>query len=491
MARFHANQEDDEMKKKRSIGMKTTILLAFVSLTFVAGRLPAAGSPAESAPPPYRQYAPRAGQLPVAADTNGAPLTLNQCVVIAVAGNPAAAAAKEGVRASQDYAAMASSPHYPTLNAYASYRKWETHAFMPPGLGGPGMAIPEVIGPTPDWSTGVRARWTIFDAGQTRAQVLAARSRSEASGAEAKALEQEIVLNVHRSFFSLVSARQNLAVTETNVLRTAQHLDIASKRRSAGSAVEADVLRAQTQLADARLAAVRAGSLVRLARGNLNASMGLSPELLTEVVPAHLPLVSPDSIDIQAAFETAMAGRPELAAQLFRIAASKRAIATVKSESWPRLQLDGSYGRRDNQFFPSDTDWAVGISLDVPLFSGFSSRRKLAASMHELAAEEARARQVVLSIRQEVWSAAQKLKETREALSASEAFVRDAGESARAMLQRYEAGAATTTDLLDAQTTLTRAEGNLVQARWDYQVSKSTFDRATGAIVVPEGNLRP
>ena len=107
----------------------------------------------------------------------------------------------------------------------------------------------------------------------------------------------------------------------------------------------------------------------------------------------------------------------------------------------------------------------------------------MARAKHELAKEEAQIRYLVLNVREEVWIALTKLKESHEATQASEAVVRDARESMRMTRERYEAGAATATDLLDAQTTLARAEYVLVEARWGYFSARAALDRAMGTIL--------
>lgn len=413
--------------------------------------------------------------------SNAVPLTLEACVRIARSANPAAAAAKEGVLAAGANAQAAAGPEYPSASLYGSYRRWETHAFLPSGLLPPTASAPGVMGPTDDWSGGVKGSWMLFDSGEARSRLVSARARLGRVDAEAAGVMQDIVLNVHRAYFSMMSAGQLLSVAGTNLVRTSQHLDSVTKKQAAGSAVDADVLRAGTVVADARLSLVRARSMVRIAQGNLNAAMGLPVETPVEINPAAAP-VAAGVPDVSALFELALANRPEITAELFNVAAARSAISAARAEFGPKVRLDGFYGKRDDNFLPEDNDWSVGVSMEIPLFSGFSSVNRLSAARRELSVEEAKARQLVLLVRQEVWTAFQKTKESGEALQASESFFTDASESMRAMKLRYDSGACTLTDLLDAQSTLLRAEAGLVQSRWDFQLSRSVLDRATGTL---------
>jgi outer membrane protein len=87
-------------------------------------------------------------------------------------------------------------------------------------------------------------------------------------------------------------------------------------------------------------------------------------------------------------------------------------------------------------------------------------------------------------VQEEVWSCWSRLLEAQEATGPAEALVEEAAEGLRLTRERYEAGADTVTDLLDAQTALARAEAELVGARWDYRAAQSRYRRSTGDLVV-------
>ncbi len=118
-----------------------------------------------------RRFVPLTAQAPLTdeAAVKERPLTLATCVRIALDENPTLRAAQEGVAAARESVGMAKAPYYPTVGLDAAYRRWETHAFLPEGLSG--MGRPSVIGPTDDWSSGLRARYLLFDSGKRAAQL--------------------------------------------------------------------------------------------------------------------------------------------------------------------------------------------------------------------------------------------------------------------------------------------------------------------------------
>jgi|AMWB02.1.fsa_nt_gi outer membrane protein len=409
------------------------------------------------------------------------PLTLSACVRIGLDENPTLRAAREGVAAARESVGMAKAPYYPTLGLGGAYRRWETHAFLPEGL--PGVENLTVIGPTDDWSSGLLARFLIFDSGKRAAQLRTALSGQGIAEAEEAGIRQDIALAVHQAFYSSLSTLEAQTVAEQNKTRADDHLNLVREFRAAGAVPQADVIRAQVEVANAKLQLVKARSAIKFAGGNLNTAMGLPVEMKIDLDAENTNMVSPDSIDVYKAFDQAIQHRPVLKAALHRINIARNAIDIAKSAFGPVVMAIAGYGYRDSQFLPEDKDWSAGIGIEVPLFDGFKHSHDLSRTKHELAKEEAQVRHLVLKVREEVWNAHLALKESYEAAQASEAVVRDARESMRMTRERYEAGVATATDLLDANTTQTRADYMLVEARWNYHSAHAALDRATGAIL--------
>ncbi|HXK79036.1 MAG TPA: TolC family protein [Kiritimatiellia bacterium] len=411
----------------------------------------------------------------------GAPLELAACVRIALADNPVGQAAREGVAAARENIGIARSRFYPQVGLTGSYRRWESHAFLPDSLSGAMASTPATVGPTDDWSAGGVASFYLFDSGRRRAQLLAAKAQWGAQQAEQAAVEQDIALNVHQAFYSLLAAQESLRVAQENSARAEDHFRLTQDRKSAGMAVQADVLRAQVEVADRHLAIVRAEHGVRVARGNLNLAMGLPAEMPVEIDSAA-PGAPVEPAPLADDLATAMEQRPELRAALNRVASARSGVSAAKSEFGPAVKADARYGWRDTEFTPEDKDWLIGVGIELPLFTGFSRTHQLQRARHELSKEEALLRQLALTIRQEVWDAHSRVQEAMEALDAAGTLVASARESQRLSRQRFEAGTNTITDLLDAEAAQARAEGLQVEARWNYFISRAALARAIGAM---------
>ena len=75
---------------------------------------------------------------------------------------------------------------------------------------------------------------------------------------------------------------------------------------------------------------------------------------------------------------------------------------------------------------------------------------------------------------------------TRARLDKQAAIAKAAAEeSLRLADSRFKAGAGTQLDVLSAQTALTEARSNEIQARYEYNLANANLDRVTGATVRP------
>jgi len=418
-----------------------------------------------------------------AADSEPAnrPLTLSDCIRIALEANPARRSAAAGVQSAREAVGEAQAPYYPELGLQAGYHRFQTHAFLPGWVRIP-PGSPTVVGPTDDWLGGLRARYTLYDFGERKALGQVARARQGLAEEEQSRIRQDIILSVYYGFYGLTSALEAKGVAEQNLDRSRDHQRLTNMRKEAGAVPKADVLRAQVEVSNAQLALVRAENLIRLARGNLNLSLGRPPEKPVEVTPSAQPPTRPEQMDLSLSLDQAVQSRPEIRGALKKIEVSQSNIEAARSAYGPRLKAEGSYGWRDNDFLPQDEDWAVGVTLEWPLFTGFARKHRLARAKADLSKEEAEAERLKLAVRQEVWNAFSRVTEVYQTLETTQTLVQDALESQRLSRERYEAGAGTITELLDAQTALARAQATRVESEWDYQISLAQLKRATGQL---------
>ena len=412
-------------------------------------------------------------------------LSLDDCITIALAENPLAQAAAAGVSSAREAAGETASLYYPEISVHASGSRWQRRFFLPSGLDVPGAALSPVIGPTDDWLYNLRARYTLFDSGGRAARLRQALSAAGAARADADSVRQDIVLNVSQAYYGYIAAEAVLTVARENLARSEDHLRLVRERFQAGAAAQTDVLRTQVEASNAKLQLVRAEDVARIARGNVNVAMGLPVELSLALDMREKTPLKPGDDDLREAFDSAVHERPEITRALERVSGARSAVEQAESLFGPRLTAEAQYGRHDDRLMPQENEWLALLALEQPLFSGFSTIHAISRSKADLAREEAKTKQLVLAVRQEVWNSYSRLQEAFQAVAAAQTLVHDAQESMRSIKERYAAGGSTISDLLDAQTALAHAEANYAEAIWNFHAADAVWDRARGAAVPP------
>ncbi|HDR46350.1 MAG TPA: TolC family protein [Geoalkalibacter subterraneus] len=411
---------------------------------------------------------------------SGQPLSLQKCVQIALDDNPAIQAARFGIKATQEAADAAKSSYYPQVDFSAGYHRWDRTIFLPDGL--ERQDLPDTIGETDEWNGRLSAWYTLYDSGRRRAELLAAEATEQATSENAQNVRQDIVLLVHESYFRLLEAKSSRAAAQDSLQRSEQHLSEAQKRFEAGDVTQADVLRARVDTADARLALVRAENALRIARSNLNAAMGLHPMLPVTIEDRYPDPVSPDRVDLPWAIESALKNRPEIRSADHQSESARKRVDAAAGKYGPRLKVEGHYGRREDQFFPDAEDWSAGVSLNIPLFTGFERTHRVAESKALWRESRAEKDRILQEVRREVVEAFSRLQEAWQTVETTRVMTLDAREGLRLMESRYSVNAATMTDLLDAETALAKAEAKNVEALAGQQIASARFLRSLGRL---------
>ncbi len=446
-----------------------------------AARIPSAPSasfraPAETTAALARQMpAPDDARLPGPSAEDG-PLTLADCMGVALDRNPR-------TRASWQTAKAAAARIGEERAAYLPGAKLRAEA----ARGRSVLLDSERESDTRDvYAADIDVSVLLFDGGRRRARV---------EGAEAALLEadfrhnttlQEVAISVQESYYELLGAQWFLKVAQETVKRTQYQLDLARARHEAGVVTRADVLRAETQRADAELLIVQARNGVRISQGHLARTMGLPVHAAFEIVELSGERQKQELPRIEQLFDEAARQRPELQAALARIAATRSEVAAGRAAYWPTLNAGLSAGRKDTEFVPEQDEWSAGLSLSFPLFDGFERGYRTKRAQADLTRAMADHANLLQGIELEVWTAYWRLIESAEAVEAAAKLTASASESARLAEGEYKNGIVSMVGLIDAQTAQTEAERRLVQSRLDWYTAKARFERAVGRVIAGE-----
>ena len=321
----------------------------------------------------------------------------------------------------------------------------------------------------------------LFDFGASGQRVRSAELGAEAERWQSRASTEQLLMDGLQTYYDVLRFRMQVALAEDNVERHQRILEDVQERRTAGAGSRADVLRAQSRIADARSRLVSLQGQLARARNAYIEIFAQAPG--SDMALPRLPLRIAVE-DVEAALSRAMRENSALKRSLTQTDASAAAARAERNSRWPRVSLS-LQGRQFDVNDPSDrdTDMAVLVNVEYsPYTGGASSSRvdqadaRLNQARHERAALQ---RELASQFRSALTDA-----EARESAWQAQTL---AVEADREALEAYRAqfvlGRRGLTDMLDAQRDLFQSVLQLVDYRIDWDLARFNYLYVSGELL--------
>jgi len=340
----------------------------------------------------------------------------------------------------------------------------------------------EIIGPVPTFDVRYRLQAPLVDLGKyqswraSQATVGAASLEVDAQADGAAAMAAATYVRAARAEAQLSARRADSALA-------ADLVRIARDQLQAGVGIALDVTRAESQLSAVRAQIIAARSerdrtLLELRR--VTGVAADAPVALADSL-AGLPVLTtlPDERD---ALTAALDGRADVKALKAQEQAQQQAAKAIKWERTPQLSAlveQGVVGRNYVRLLPTYT-W--GVQLSVGIFDGFRRESRLEEQVAVARETEARLKdlraQNTLEVRAallDLSTAAEQVNAVRERLQLAEQEVAQAQE-------RFRAGVAGNADVIAALLSLNQARTLRNDALASYQAARVALAKATGTV---------
>lgn len=424
-----------------------------------------------------------------------ATLTLDQCLDLALKQNPSILKAKQEIRRTYGVVIEARSAVIPQLTASGQYSQIDPEALdkFPFGSIPITPKIPdEFDNQKQPWQAQIELSQLVYSGGKVGASIRSARLSDQIAELGFRATVADTVLDVRKAFYQILLDKAQTTVREQSVKLLEQQLEDARHRFDAGDVPRFDVLQAEVELANARPPLIRAQNDLRLSREALVKLLAIDvPGQRTDFTPITFAgelTYEHRAWDLSTALTKAQEQRPELQQAEKQVSVARENIDVASSGYKPQLSVFGNYGIHDESFDNDVGDtrlgWTVGASASWSIFDGMLTHGKVieARAQYEQADLDYAdtRRRIELEVRQAYSDYLQAL----ELLEAQKKTVEEAEESLRLAEARFRAGSGTQLDVLSAQTALTEARSNEIQALYDYNVATATLERVTGSTVV-------
>ena len=372
----------------------------------------------------------------------------------------------------------------PQIAAQAGYTR--TNHVQEFGVLLPNNQLRIIYPDVPDnYRTRLDAQWPLYTGGRLAALERAARSEAAASSIDLDAVRADLRLEITRAYWTLVTAAETSRVVDESLERTGEHLRDVRNQLAAGLVAPNEVLNVEAQQSRQRMLSIQARANRDVTEAELGRLVGEAPGARIEPVTA---LEAPAALDATVAslIETARQARPERAALLKRLdGANERGNAAARATR-PTIAVAGGfdYARPNPRIFPREEKWAeswdASVNVNWPLFDGGRSRAEVAETAASTRALQARLAEFDAVLDVELRQRLSEIESSRAAIAAADDAVRAATEARRVAGERFSAGVATSTDVLDAQVAVLQAALDRTQAVANARFAEARLARALG-----------
>ncbi len=204
---------------------------------------------------------------------------------------------------------------------------------------------------------------------------------------------------------------------------------------------------------------------------------------LADDLPAPPP---PLAISIEQAQARAIASRPELRAIEERIAAADASRVAARETYVPDVRAGATWiHMTGTQPFQPEDAYYLGLTASWNVWDWGATHAKVVAAEHEQTQATLESHALAEHVRLDVRSRWLDAKAAYDNLASAQTQVTAAEEAMRLQRVRFDAGAATVTDVLDAQTEVARGRLQAADARYDYYLGVVALARAMGDLPKP------
>ena len=388
----------------------------------------------------------------------------------------------------------------PQVTADANFTRSESRSTGNQVFAGTPTPTNSTSGESNSRSTGINLRQSVFDfSNYTR--LGASKARTRQAEAEFDAASDSLIVRTADAYFNVLTAIETLASSRAEERSVKRPLDQAEKRLEVGLAPITDVHEARARYDSARAATILQATalddayeaLAEITGQKLSNLRGLSPDFRPE---------NTDSRGIEEWVQLALDNNPTLRARAEALAAAQKDVGTARAGHYPTLSATASYGddarwgdsvlqgtpNQFSSFGSAGNGPTYGITLSVPIFSGFATQSRVRQALFQRDAVADQLEQEKRAIMRTTRGAFRNLISGTAEVEARRLAVVSAQAAYEAGEAGLEVGTRTIVDVLIAQQQLFLAKREYARSRHAYLVNLLRLRQAAG--ILEPGDLQ-
>ncbi len=430
---------------------------------------------------------------------NGRPLTLQECVEMALQNNSTLLNAERRKRIAGTQVTTARAGILPNLDA--SFSSGRNQAGDRTRLGDVPIGIDPNTGQTiferrvttqPGFtsnshSTQASMTLPLFDFGSNWNRIRQANAAEETSTMTYEATKQNTILLVYQRYLGYLKDLQLLGVYEEAAKSSEEQLKRTESMHEIGSVAQGDVFRARTTFGNNRISLITQRNSVANSRNLLNVALGRPAD--AEISIVDIEEVPPyQEYALEEVLKIAADKNPDLLSFRHEMRRAQFGKGIARTSFLPSFSISGLYSRSNDEFKRVYSDfnknWFGQVSLDARwnLFNGFSDRAAVQREALNYRIAEENYQNRLRNLRSEAEQALLSLQAWKEITTINSDNLISAQEDLRLAQERYRVGAGTLLEIINAQYDLTRAKSTYISAKYDSMIAFAQLQTAMGVL---------
>jgi outer membrane protein TolC len=322
----------------------------------------------------------------------------------------------------------------------------------------------------------------VFDFGRVRKGVQLSRLGKDVAENDLEKTRSDLVFRVVKAYYQALLAEEMAQVAEESVKSAKADLEKAQTSFKAGLVVESDLLSVKVHLASQNEELVSARNQARLAYSSLNFEIGMPLDQNYALVKPLGP-ISSEALDLAELQKLALESRPDIKQSRIASQSSQLAVESAKREFWPVISAIGSWETDSNKYWEAPgNNWLLGVNVHFSIFNGRAGQARLAESRFQERRQSAMQDYLAQAIRLQVQQAYLDLQTASQRIAVNQQAAAQAEESLRIIRNRYQAGLATITDVLRAETATSGAKTSYLRAVFDQRINRANLELQVGRL---------
>lgn len=332
-------------------------------------------------------------------------------------------------------------------------------------------------------SSGVNVNQALWQNGKNKALIKQSEFLYQAELSEFEAKKQELILQVKFSYFNLLRYRKLFKVSENNLLQAELFLEAAKEKNKLGIGKYSDILKAESELADAKYISKNYSYSLKDAENELSRLTGLSISVNSlSNDQFDLDFNSYEIFENDSLFAIAIKNYPELGV-LENIRSSQEFYEkAVKADLFPTVSANAGYNWYYNPVFKGQDIWNAGITVSWDLFDG--NRRKNQIKIEQLRSQsyQYQKEDLLLELKKEIANRLNALNEAQDQIRISKVLMKSTSENLKMLEEEYKQGISSMLELTNARTDDFNAKAKYINVITGYELAKAQLEIIIGVI---------